>query len=119
MCLFAIAGGRSIAGTTSGASSTARRGATTATCWTTAYRDASTTCWWAATTAVTTSGATRTVEPEDDHTAGLVAPLHWSDVDVIQRGHYRQQRCPHRLIHTEGLVGRCRRHEFNQGLVRG
>jgi hypothetical protein len=33
--------------------------------------------------AVTTSGTARTVEPRDDHAAGLVTPLHWSDVDVI------------------------------------
>jgi hypothetical protein len=91
MCPFALARGRSSAGTTSGAaSSTARRGTTVATCRTAAYRDASTACWWAATTNVTTSGAARTTEPRDDHVVGLVAPLHWSDADVVQRGHYRQ-----------------------------
>jgi hypothetical protein len=42
--------------------------------------------------AVTTSSATRTAGPEEDHAAGLVAPLHWSDVDIVQRGHYSQQR---------------------------
>jgi hypothetical protein len=77
--LFALAGGRS--GT---ASSTACRGATTATCRTTAYRDASTAYSWAATAAVTTSGTARTAKPRDDYAAGLVAPLDWSDVDVIQ-----------------------------------
>jgi hypothetical protein len=89
--LFALAGGRSGAGTASGAtSSTACRGTTTATCWTAACRDTSAACSRAATAAVTTSGAARTAEPEDDHTARLVAHLHWSNVNVIQRGHYRQ-----------------------------
>jgi hypothetical protein len=67
--------------------------------------------------AVTTSGVARTTRPGDDHAAGLVAPLHWSDVDIIQRGHYCQQRCPHHLVHTEGLAARCWHHEFNRGLV--
>jgi hypothetical protein len=107
--LFALVGGRSGAGTASGASSTARQGATAATCRTAAYRDASTACWQAATTA----------EPEDDHSAGLIGSLHWSDVDVVQCGHYRQQRCPRRLVRSEGLAGRCWRHESSRGLVRG
>jgi hypothetical protein len=39
-----------------------------------------------AATAVTSSGANRTARSGDDHTAGLVAPLHWSDVNIVQRG---------------------------------
>jgi hypothetical protein len=39
-----------------------------------------------AATTVTSSGANRTAGSEDDHTAGLVAPLHWSDVNIVQRG---------------------------------
>jgi hypothetical protein len=91
--LFALARGHG-AGTASGAPSTARRGATAATCRTAAYRDAS--------MAVTTSDAARTTGPGDDHAARLVTPLHWSDVDVVRCGHYRQQRCPHHLVHAEG-----------------
>jgi hypothetical protein len=68
---------------------------------------------------MTTSGAAQTVGPRDDHAVGLVTPLHWSDVDVIQRGHYHQQCCPHRLVCGDGLAGRCRHHEFSQELVRG
>jgi hypothetical protein len=41
--------------------------------------------------AVTTSGAAQTTELGNDHAAGLVAPLHWSDVDIIQRGHPAQR----------------------------
>jgi hypothetical protein len=63
--------------------------------------------YWDASLAVTTSGATRTTGPGDDHAVGLVAPLHWSDVNIIQRGHYRQQRRRRRLDHAEGLVARC------------
>jgi hypothetical protein len=113
---FALAGGRST-GTTSGASSTARRGTPTATYWTAAYRDASMACWWVA-TAVTTIGVTRTTGPGDDHAAGLVTSLHWSNVDVVQRGHYHHQRYPHYLVRVEGLTGRCWCHEFSRGLVR-
>jgi hypothetical protein len=81
-----------------------------ATCRTATYRDTS--------MAITTSGAARTVGPGDDHTAGLVTPLHWSDVDIIQRGYYCQQRYPHRLVHAEGLTARCWHHEFSRGLIR-
>jgi hypothetical protein len=63
--LFALARGHG-AGTASGAPSTAHRGATTATCRTAAYRDAS--------MAVTTSGAARTTGPGDDHAVRLVTP---------------------------------------------
>jgi hypothetical protein len=63
------------AGTTGGAPSTTRQGATVATCRTAACRDAS--------VAVTTNGAAQTAEPRDDHVAGLVAPLHWSNVDIV------------------------------------
>jgi hypothetical protein len=80
-----------------------------ATCQTAAY--------WDTSVAATTSGASRTVEPGDDHAAGLVAPLHWSNVDIVQRGHYRQQRCPRHLVHAEGLAARCWCHEFSRGLV--
>jgi hypothetical protein len=85
--LFALAGGygtgtASGTGITGGAPSTTRRGTTAATCQTTAYRDAS--------MVVATSGAARTAGPGDDHARGLVAPLHWSDVDIVQCGHYRQ-----------------------------
>jgi hypothetical protein len=69
--------------------------------------------------AVTTSGAARTAGPRDDHAVGLVTPLHWSDVDVVQHGHYRQQRCHCRLVHAEGLAGHYQHHEFSRGLVRG
>jgi hypothetical protein len=54
-----------LAGTTGGAPLTTHRGATTATCRTAACRDTS--------VAMTTSGATQTAEPGDDHAAGLVA----------------------------------------------
>jgi hypothetical protein len=40
--------------------------------------------------AMTTSCAARTAEPRNDRAVGLVTPLHWSDVDVVQRRHYRQ-----------------------------
>jgi hypothetical protein len=106
------------AGTASGAPSIACRGATAATCRIAAYQDASTARGRAATMTVTTSGATQTAGPRDDHAAELVTPLHWSDVDVIQRGHYRQQRCPHRLVHAEGLAGHCWHHKLSRGLVR-
>jgi hypothetical protein len=32
---------------------------------------------------VTTNGVARTAGLEDDHTVGLVAPLQWSDVDIV------------------------------------
>jgi hypothetical protein len=106
--LFALAEGRDT-GTAGSTPSTARRGTTVATCQTVAYRDAS--------MAVTTSGAARTAGPGDDHAAGVVAPLHWSDVDIIQRGHYHQQCGPRRLVRTKGLTARCWHHEFSQGMV--
>jgi hypothetical protein len=115
--LFALAGSRG-AGIASRAPSIVHQGATVATCRTAAYRDASTAYGRAATTAVTTGGAAQTVGPGDGHATGLVTPLHWSDVDVVQRGHYRQQRCPHRLVRAEGLAGRCWRYELSRGLVR-
>jgi hypothetical protein len=79
--LFALAEGYG-AGTTGDAPSTARRGATTATYWTASCRDAS--------MAATTSGAARATGPGDDQTAGLVAPLHGSNVNIVQCWHYRQ-----------------------------
>jgi hypothetical protein len=71
--LFALAGGCGTGtangtGTVGGAPSTSHQGATTATCRTAAYRNAS--------MAMTTSGAARTAGPEDDHAMGLIAPLH-------------------------------------------
>jgi hypothetical protein len=66
--LFALARSHG-AGTTSGAPSIARQGATAATCRTAAYWDASMARRQATTMAVTTG-------PEDDYTAGLVTPLH-------------------------------------------
>jgi hypothetical protein len=114
-CLFALAGGRTGAGTANkAASSTACWGATVATC-----RDASTTYWRATTTVVTSSGAAQTIEPGHDHTVGLVAPLHESDVNVVQCGHCCQQRCHRRLVHADGLTDCCRHHELNRELVRG
>jgi hypothetical protein len=75
MRLFALAQSRG-AGTASGAPSIVHWGATAATCQTIAYWDASTAYEWATTTAMTISGAAWTVEPGDDHAAGLVIPLH-------------------------------------------
>jgi hypothetical protein len=74
VAVAASAEGRGV-GTTGGAPSTTHRGATTATYRTAACRDAS--------VAVTTNGATQTADPGDDHAAGLVAPLHWSNVDIV------------------------------------
>jgi hypothetical protein len=62
------------------------------------------TAYWDASMVVTASGATRTVGPGDDHAAGWVAPLHGSNVNIVQRGYYRQQRCPRRLVRAKGCL---------------
>jgi hypothetical protein len=67
MFLFALAGGRSRAGTATGD--------VVATYW-------ATTCWDTA-MAMTTTSADQTAATRDDHTTGLVTSLHQSDVDVV------------------------------------
>jgi hypothetical protein len=79
----------------------------------TACRDATTAACQAAAPIMSTRGAGQTAGSRDDHAMRLVAPLHRSNVDVIQRGHCCQQCRPRRLIHADGLTDRCRHHEVD------
>jgi hypothetical protein len=49
----------------------------------TTYRDAATATCRATALAMTTHGAGWAASLGNDHAAGLIAPLHWSDVDII------------------------------------